>query len=153
MTAAELCGDRPEPRAWRTRLGRCFELSYLTVMDTAESSGWSDSRDRGDPPRVHSSSWLRREDLVYDPVLDWLWASEAYAAKLGAAEAVVYTPREAAALAIAPGTWAPGRVGRPSTRPTQLSARLVSTSACSCDRHGIGEFSRSIARRRRFGAR
>ena len=126
-TAAELAAIGLKRRAWRTRLSRCFELAYLTLMDAPADSDWRlvhgtakfdneriisdclrrENRTYDSETRI-AHAWLRRGSLVYDPALDLLLDSDAYEATLGAVEAAVYTRREAAELAAAhrnKGAW------------------------------------------------
>jgi hypothetical protein len=45
--------------------------------------------------------WPRRENLVYDPVLDQILSCDAYVTSLNPTKAVAYTQEEAAMIAVA----------------------------------------------------
>ena len=87
-------------RRFRNRMGRCFELAYLHLVDAADDwrlvHGEVDCvSDDGGPGRT-GHGWLEMDELVYDAVLDRLYERKTYYERFNAAANVRYSKREAA---------------------------------------------------------
>jgi hypothetical protein len=105
-STAELAAIGFIRRRYRDRRKRCFELAWKTlVLDAIDPAGWllvhgavafvdAAGKRLADTPYAHA--WLRRDETVYDPVRDTIFAAEAYAEEYGASALVTYTQVEAA---------------------------------------------------------
>jgi hypothetical protein len=90
---------RLKKRKWRKRLGRCYELAYLTQQDNPDWSLVHGEVNDGHG-RAIGHAWIEKEDEVYDAVLDSVFSKVSYRLERWAVVFEEYTRTEAALLLV-----------------------------------------------------
>jgi hypothetical protein len=93
----------------RTRLGRCYELSWKYQCDDDRFVGWLLVHGEGNSKAGEriGHAWLEFGDCVFDPVENATYEKTAYYARYGAKCLHTYEPKEAALAATAHGHFGP----------------------------------------------
>jgi hypothetical protein len=114
-------------RRWRKRLGRCYELAYLTQQDNPDWTLVHGEVDDGHG-RVIGHAWIEKDDEVYDAVLDCVFLKALYKLERWAVAFEKYTRTEAALLLVKTknmGPWTPDEtasvLGIPVSEPSAES--------------------------------
>lgn len=90
---------RLKKRKWRKRLGRCYELAYLTQQDNPDWTLVHGEVDDGHG-RAIGHAWIEKEDEVYDAVFDSVFSKASYRIERWAVVFEEYTRTEAALLLV-----------------------------------------------------
>lgn len=90
---------RLKKRKWRKRLGRCYELAYLTQQDNPDWTLVHGEVDDGHG-RTIGHAWIEKEDEVYDAVFDSVFSKASYRLERWAVVFEEYTRTEAALLLV-----------------------------------------------------
>lgn len=120
-------------RRYRNRQGRCFELAGNCLMDSDESSDWRlvhGEIDNLNSSRRMTHAWLRRGDLVYDPVLNEFHHEPRYARAHNAVARATFSKSETAKMVLSQRHWGPWD-GQPMTNRSTAPAPMPSAAAAS----------------------
>jgi hypothetical protein len=103
---AEALGLRK--RNFRTRVTRCYELSYQYLFDSDIAAQWLlvHGEAEGRNGRI-DHAWLERDGTVYDATTDRLYSFAEYETLFRAAVRVRYTVKEAARRVVESGHYGP----------------------------------------------